>query len=63
MVRNRKRKGVRNYEELLKGDILGYRISWHNEFDCRDNYGSPMVLFRLAMVVCNLRISRGVFLN
>jgi len=33
------------------------------EFDCRDNHGSPMVVFRFAMVVSSLRISRSIFLD
>jgi len=41
-----------NYEKLFEGDILRYRISWNNEFNFRDKHGSPMVVFRFAMVVC-----------
>ena len=54
---------VINYEKLLKGDILRHRISWNDEFDRRYNHGYLMVVFRLAMVVYSLWISRGVFLN
>ena len=52
-----------NDEKLSEGDILRYRISWDNEFDFRNNHGSPMVVFRLAMVVRSLRISRSIFLD
>ena len=48
---------------FLKEIFSGTELVWNNEFDCRDNYGSPLVVFYLAMVVCNLWISRGVFLN
>jgi hypothetical protein len=57
------KKGVINYEKLLKGDIFRYRIGWNNEFDRRHNHGYFMVVFRITMVVYSLWISRGVFLN
>lgn len=62
-LKGRNKKGLINYEKLLKRNILRHRISWNNEFNCRDNHGSPLVVFRLAMVVCSLRISRGIFLD
>jgi len=63
LLKGKNKKGLINYEKFLKGNILRHRISWNNEFDCRDNHGSPLVVFCLAMVVCSLRISHGVFLN
>jgi hypothetical protein len=62
-ARLKTKKEMINDEKLSEGDILRHRISWNNEFNCRDNHGSPMVVFHLTMVVCSLRISRGVFLN
>jgi hypothetical protein len=62
-LKGRNKKGLINYDKFLKGNILRHRISWNNEFNCRDNHGPPLVVFRLAMVVCSLRISRGIFLD
>jgi hypothetical protein len=57
------KKEMINDEKLSERDILRNRISWNHEFNFRDNYGSPMVVFRLAMVVRSLRISFNIFLD
>jgi hypothetical protein len=63
LARLKPKKEMRSYEEISKRDILGYRISWNDEFDFRDNYGSPLVVFCLTMVVCRFRISFNIFLG
>ena len=62
-LKAKNKKELINDEKLSEGDILRHRTSWNNEFDCRDNYGSPMVVFRITMVVRSLRISRIILLD